>query len=133
MKTLEVLCYVGAFVAAFVLILLKSVGLALGAFLGFFALGAIFAINAKMTTLIELLDPERDNEKVKPVSRWANAVGDMRRVWSMTAVEHERYEHLLTELRSQGATDEDAKKEAESTIGRERKEREANHKENDHE
>ena len=55
------------FVAAFVLTLLKSFGLALGAFFGFFALGAIFAINDKMTTLIELLGSE-DNEKVKPVS-----------------------------------------------------------------
>lgn len=47
----------------------------------------------------------------------------------MTAVEHERYEHLLTELRSQGATLAVAIEKAESTIGRERKEREANHKE----
>ena len=121
MRTLEILCYIGAFVAAFVLTLLKSFGLALGAFFGFFALGAIFAINGKMTTLIELLDPE-DTEKVKPVS-----------VWSMSAEEVKRYNNLVKELRTQGATHEDAHKEADSTIGRERKEREANHKENDHE
>ena len=69
---------------------------------------------------------------VNPSALSSYATG-VKSVMSMTPEESERYNNIVGEQRSQGATVADAIAEAESTIGRERKEREANHKENDHE